>query len=789
MRLSSRTLLALLGVLAIGGAWQAPAAATTNSFLDDDNSRFEPFIETAREQGLVHGCNPPANTLVCPHHRVTRGSMAIMLARALGVTPSRSDHFVDDDGHVAEAAIDGLIDAGIPMGCDVDRVCPDRVITRGEMAALMARAFQWGGTAEPGRFVDLGDSPFGEPSVKLADRGGLLACDVPLNRKLCPGASVRRDEAMFALVTAMDLQPKPTTPAESDLPSLGFGDGFTHLSLWDGRTPSSRNRVKLTDSGYRNSGLRVDIPKGSHYGADFHLHLEDASDVVPDELYFRYYVKFDEDWRTTSSGKLPGFSGVYGSSGKGGHRSSASEPGWSARLMFGPNHTTDDRIDLGYYVYHLGQETRYGDGLGWNEAGKLNAGEWYCLEGAVEMNGPGLADGALRAWVDGTPAFELSGLEFRRPSEPEIVIESFWFNVYYGGKAVAPQDLGLTIDEVVVDTQRVGCGTGEGTKRPTDGDFDGDGYADRVWWDTCPGGTCFWTEKNTWSGKRTTRLNGDGAWFSLDSHRLGLATGDVDGDGRTDIVYHGRCDDSISCWRVHHARGGMRAGDNWGDGARFSDSANTLLLGDWNGDGRDDLVYQGSCGDNGRSCWRAHVSSGEGFEQPADWGPAPGRGVSNPVAVDATRDGRDDLVFQAPCDESLCWFLQASGNGAFEKPTAMGLALESADHAKWLDFDGDGDIDLISWANSDTGSWIEVRYLRDLQLGRSVSLASLDRPIHDVALRRVSHRSTVQAVVETTCEEGERCVERLMSPSPDRLIDSSRFRDERWDRPGGPYID
>ena len=705
--------------------------------------------------------------------------MAILLARALGVQPSGSDRFVDDDGHVAEGAIDGLIDAGVPMGCAADRVCPNRPITRGEMAALMVRAFQWGEGSTPDRFIDLGDSPFREPLAKLAERGALQACDAPRNSKLCPTATVRRDEAVFALITAMDLKPSTNPQAQSDLPPLGFGDGFTHLSLWDGRTPSSRNRVRLTEDGYRDSALRVDIPKGSHYGADFHLHLDDTSEVAPDELYFRYYVRFDENWRTTSSGKLPGFSGVYGSSGKGGHRSSTSEPGWSARLMFGPNHTTDDRIDLGYYVYHLGQETRYGDGLGWNEAGKLKAGDWYCLEGAVEINQPGVADGSLRAWVDGTPAFDLSGLEFRRPTEPAIEIESFWFNVYYGGKAVAPQNLGLTIDEVMVDTSRVGCGDGEGARRSADGDFDGDGYADSVWWDTCPGGACFWTERQTWSGRRVAQHNGDGAWFSLNSHRLGLATGDVDGDGKTDVVYHGRCDESVACWRVHDAGRGIEGGANWGDGARFSESTEALLLGDWDGDGRDDLVYEGLCGDNARPCWRVHSSSDDGFGPPEEWGPVP-NGASSLFAVDVTGDDRDDLVFQAPCDESHCWFFQASDDGVFGAPAAMGLVLESADDAEWLDFDGDGDPDLVSWANSDAGGWIEARFMNDRQLGRPASLASLDGPIHHVALRRVSERSTVQAVVETTCDEGERCVERLMSPTPVRLIDSSRFRDERW---------
>ena len=791
MRLWSRTLVALMAVLAttVVQPPSSAAAGPVNSFVDDDNSRFEPFIETARSNGLIAGCNPPDNDRVCPHHLVSRGNMAMMLARALRVSPSQANHFEDDDGHLAEGAINGLVDAGVRIGCETGRVCPDRPITRGEMAALITRAFTWDRATNPDRYADLADSPFREALAKLADRGGLLTCDPPVNENLCPRDPVRRDEAVYALVSVMGLAPAVTAPQDAEIAPLGFGDGFDELTLWDGRSPSSRNRVKLTDHGYRDTALRVRIPKGSHYGADFHLHLADAVDEPPEQLNFRYYVKFDEDWQTTSSGKLPGFSGVYGSSGKGGHPSSSTQPGWSARLMFGPNHTKDDRIDLGYYVYHLGQETRYGDGFGWNEAGKLQAGEWYCLEGELELNTLGVADGALRAWVDGTPAFDLSGLEFRRPNEPEIKIESFWFNVYYGGKAVAPRELGLTIDEVVVDTERVGCGAGQGTTRSTDGDFDGDGYRDRVWWGDCPGGTCFWLEKSTWAGKTVSRQNGDGAWFDLNSHRLGMATGDVDGDGRTDVVYHGRCDQSEPCWRVHDARAGMGTGSQWGSGARFSPETDALILGDWNGDGHHDLAYRGVCGDDERSCWRVHPSTGSTFDKPRSWGTPPAAAVGA-FPADVTGDGRDDLVYQAPCEEAQCWFAQVAQEGSFADPIPLGLAFEAGhDATQWLDFDGDGVTDIVTWLNGSAGSRIEVRLVRDRTLGSPVALASLDRPIADVAMRRLGERATIQAIIETDCDSAAPCVRRLMSHTPGRLFDPSLFRENRWAEPGAPEID
>lgn len=786
MRPTLRTLMALLVVLT-SIAWPTPARANSNSFIDDDTSRFEPFIEAAKAEGLVDGCNPPHNTRVCPSDHITKGALALMLARAIGVPDSSTDRFRDDDGHFAEAAMNSLVDAGVRLGCAKGLVCPDSRVTREEMAAIFVAAFGWKQQAKPGQYTDLKGSRFPKETAEAARRGAILACDPPLNKRMCPTRKVRRDEALFALVSAAGLQPTANAGEDHDIPSLAFGDGFYELSLWDGRTPSARNRVSLTNGGYQGTALKVSIPKGSHFGADFRLRLADAVNKVPERLFFRYYLKLDRWWSTPTSGKLPGFSGDYGSTGKGGYRSTPSEPGWSARLMFSP--TRDDgRVSLGYYVYHLGQEKRYGDGFGWNSAGKLQRGEWYCLEGEVNLNTPGMADGALRAWVDETPAFDLSGLQFRRPNEPEIKIESFWFDVYYGGKSVAPHNLALTIDDVIVDTHRVGCGGG-GMSRSTEGDFDGNGYPDRVSWGDCAGGTCFTLEQSTWDGRKVVNRNGDGAWFNLDSHRLGLVGGDVDGDGRADVVYPGRCDVSTGCWRVHRAQTGHRHGENWGSGARFSPMTESLALGDWNGDGLDDLTYQGTCGKNDRPCWRVHTSSGSGFAKPRNWG-APPRLPVSPLAADITGDGRDDLIYTAPCDESRCWFAQISAKHGFKNPVALGPSTETADGGfQWIDFNGDARADLVSWVNSSDQSWIEVRFTRGKELSGPMTLTRPKRHIEDISMRRLDKRETVQLVLELRCGGGKTCIRQLMAPSPLQLVDSERFLALRLRRPGTPSIE
>jgi len=75
----------------------------------------------------------------CPDRVVRRDEMAAFLARSLGLTPSATDGFADDDGSVFEGQIGAIADAGITVGCADGLFCPDRPVLREEMAAFLAR--------------------------------------------------------------------------------------------------------------------------------------------------------------------------------------------------------------------------------------------------------------------------------------------------------------------------------------------------------------------------------------------------------------------------------------------------------------------------------------------------------------------------------------------------------------------------------------------------------------------------------------------------------------------------
>lgn len=562
----------------------------------------------------------------------------------------------------------------------------------------------------------------------------------------------------------------PVAPAA--LPSIGFVDGFETVDPWDGRSPGTRNRVSRTPAGYAGSGLRVDIAEGSHFGADFHLRMDEALAEDPERLYFRYFLRFDENWSSDSSGKLPGFSGVYGRTGKGGYPSLPTAPGWSARVAFYPNAEDDPTVRLGYYVYHLGQQGRYGDSMHWGEAANLMPGDWYCLEGEIELNALGSSDGALRAWVDGMPVLEASGLEFRRATEPDIRVDSFWFNVYLGGKAPAVSPLGLTVDEVAIDTHRVGCGAGSGTTRPVEADLDGDGVAERVTWGECEGGGCL-VAQPTMDAEDPQRLAGE-TWLSLETHRLGLTAGDVDGDGVDDLVYRGRCSGSLPCWRVHRVTATGPA-ENWGDGAWFAPTAETVVTGDWDGDDFDDLAYQGTCGPDRDACWRIHRSVGNRFDAPQSWGASPTTTVL-PTSGDVNGDGLDDLLYVDACGDEHCWYAQTSTGFGFSAPTALGSVEQAGiDPPAFFDVDGDRRVDLVSVRRAGERSVIEVRLTGDDGLSGAVPLTEIEGVITDLALRRPHANGSLEALVATACDREITCVERYLSRGM-RLLTAEDYR-------------
>ena len=207
----------LLAFLAVGfllialpaGADELPPGGT---FIDDDGDVFEPSIEAIFADGITVGCTDRAQ--FCPERGVTRGEMAAFLARALDLPAASQDYFTDDDSSIFNGDINKIAEAGITNGCNPPantRFCLNNVITREEMAAFMVRAFDLAPATIDDHFVDDDGSMFESAIDSLAEAGVTLGCNPPDNDRYCPKDKVSRG-AMAAFLTRAIPELEPITP-------------------------------------------------------------------------------------------------------------------------------------------------------------------------------------------------------------------------------------------------------------------------------------------------------------------------------------------------------------------------------------------------------------------------------------------------------------------------------------------------------------------------------------------------------------------------------------------------
>lgn len=174
-------------------AFSPAGASWTGTFKDDDGSPFEAEIEWLVGAGITQGCDAEG-TLFCPGSTVTRGQMAAFLARAMHLATAAQHSFDDIADSGFEPEIAAVAAAGITQGCNADgtRFCPDRPVTRGEMAAFLSRALDLGSGAV-NTFVDDDGSIFEEEFAAIAQAGITLGCTADGTR-FCPTDPVTRGQ-------------------------------------------------------------------------------------------------------------------------------------------------------------------------------------------------------------------------------------------------------------------------------------------------------------------------------------------------------------------------------------------------------------------------------------------------------------------------------------------------------------------------------------------------------------------------------------------------------------------
>jgi hypothetical protein len=156
------------------------------------------------ESGITKGCS---DTSFCPTDYVTRGQMAAFLVRALGYPDDGGGNlFTDDDGNLFEGAIDRLAAAGVTRGCNPpanDQFCPNRYVTREQMAAFLVRALGYTDVDPNVQFTDIDGSVFTDAINKLATAGVTKGCNPPENDRFCPTGRVTRAQMAAFLERAL----------------------------------------------------------------------------------------------------------------------------------------------------------------------------------------------------------------------------------------------------------------------------------------------------------------------------------------------------------------------------------------------------------------------------------------------------------------------------------------------------------------------------------------------------------------------------------------------------------
>jgi hypothetical protein len=154
---------------------------------DYAGSAYAADISWAISTGIMPLCGI---LLFCPNDYVTRGQMARFIDRAVDLPETSTDFFTDDEGSPDEPAINRVAAAKINAGCGGGRFCPDRLITRGDTATFLARAYTLP-RASRDYFTDDETSPNEDHINRAYEAGIMTGCG---GTSFCPTKGVTRAE-------------------------------------------------------------------------------------------------------------------------------------------------------------------------------------------------------------------------------------------------------------------------------------------------------------------------------------------------------------------------------------------------------------------------------------------------------------------------------------------------------------------------------------------------------------------------------------------------------------------
>ncbi len=199
----------------------------------------------------------------------------------------------------------------------------------------------------------------------------------------------------------------------------------------------------------------------------------------------------------------------------------------------------------------------------------------------------------------------------------------------------------------------VGLNPGTSWKAIGVGDFDSDGHADILWQNT-NGQVAIWVMNGT-----TIATGGGAIGSNPGTSWKAIGAGDFDGDGHSDILWQ-NTNGQVAVWTISNfignVTGNLTVTGGGLVGANPGSSWHAKAAGDFNADGQSDILFQNS--DGTPAIWLTGGGNGTvGLVAGAVPGFNPGTSWSVIGAGDFNGDGKADILWQNTDGTTAVWLM------------------------------------------------------------------------------------------------------------------------------------